>query len=70
MRPLLVVALDERIEPRLLLQHVGCGRFRGLRLEGQVHPLMPAVLLGMARRDALDLDAQAQPPLRSTINPF
>jgi hypothetical protein len=29
-----------------------------------VHALVPAVLLGMSRLDALDLDAQAQPPDR------
>jgi hypothetical protein len=34
-----------------------------------VHPLVPAVLFRMARFDALDLDAQAQPPDRQLAEP-
>ncbi len=49
MRPLPVVAIDEGIEARLLLQDVGGGRLGRFLLQRQVHPLVPAVLLGMAR---------------------
>ena len=47
MRPLVVVALDERVESRLLLQHVGRRRLRRFGLQRQVHPLVAAVLFGM-----------------------
>jgi hypothetical protein len=59
MRPFLVVALDEGVEARLLLQHVGCGRFGRLVLQRQMHALVPAVLLRMPRFDAFDLNAEA-----------
>ena len=49
MRAVLVVALDEGIEARLLLEHVRGGGFGRLLLQRQMHPLVPAVLLGMAR---------------------
>ena len=45
MRPLLVVALDEAIEARLLLQHVGGGGLGGFLLQRQMHALVAAVLL-------------------------
>ena len=48
----------------LLLQQVGAGRPGGFFLQGQMHAFVPAVLLGMTRPDALDADAQAQPPDR------
>ena len=48
MRPLLVEALDEAIEPRLLLPHVAGRRLGGFLLQGQMHPLVPAVLLRLA----------------------
>src|SRR5579872_4566422 len=51
MGPIAVEVFDEVIE-------------RGLLFEGEVHAFMPAVLLGMARFDALDADAQSQPPDR------
>src|ERR1700690_39771 len=62
MRPLLVEALDEGIEARLLLQHVAGGRLGGFLLQGQMHPLVPAVLLRLAWGDALDLDPETEPP--------
>lgn len=43
MRSLPVVLVDERIEPRLLLQHVR-RRLRRFLLQREVHPLVPAVL--------------------------
>src|SRR6516164_5426196 len=59
---LVVVAVDEVIEPGLLLQEVFGGRFGSLQLQGQMHTLMSAVLLRMAGLDALDLDAEPEPP--------
>jgi hypothetical protein len=64
MGPLLVKALNEGVEPRLLLEHVRRGWFGGLLLERQMHPLMPPVLLGMARCDPLDVNPQTQLPHR------
>jgi hypothetical protein len=60
--PLGVEFLGEGIEAGLLLQGIEGWRAGGFLLEGEVHALMPAVLLGMAWLDALDGDAQAQPP--------
>src|ERR1700747_309064 len=64
MRPLIVVAIDEVIELGLLLQEVFSRRLGGLELQGQMHTLMPAVLLRMAGLDPLDLDAEPEPPDR------
>ena len=64
MRPLTVVAVDEGVEARLLLEDGGGGRFRRFRLEREVHPLVAAVLLGMAGPDAFDPDTEAEPPYR------
>jgi hypothetical protein len=61
-RPLVVELADEGIEARLLLQAVHAGRPGGFLFQRQVHALMTAVLLRMAGLDALDGDAQAQPP--------
>lgn len=57
-----VVALDEVVEPSLLLQDVVGGGFGGFLLEGQVHALVASVLLGVSWFDAFDVDAQAEPP--------
>ena len=62
MGSLVVELADERIEARLLLQAVHSGWSGRFLLERQVHALVPAVLLRMAGLDALDGDAQAQPP--------
>ena len=59
---LVVIALEEAIEPCLLLQEVGGGRFGGFFLEHEMHAFMAAILLGMAGFDALDTDCEAQPP--------
>ena len=61
---LVVVNPDEVIEALLLLQEVEGGRLGGLLLQCQVHALVATVLLGMSGLDALDLDAEAQPPDR------
>lgn len=61
MRPLAVESGHERVEAGLLLEHVGDRRFHGLAFQCRTHPLMLPVLLGMAGRDPLERDAQAQP---------
>ena len=61
---LVVVAVDEVVELGLLLQEVAAGRLGGVELQGQMHAFMAAVLLRMAWLDALDLDAEPQPPHR------
>ena len=61
---LVVVNPDEVIEALLLLQEVEGSGLGGFFLQCQVHALVATVLLGMSGLDALDLDAQAQPPDR------
>ena len=41
-----------------LLGGIGCSRPGGFLLEGQLHTLMPAVLLRMSGLDAFDGDAE------------
>jgi hypothetical protein len=55
---------DESFEPRLLLESVQARRPSRLCLEGAVHALMAAVLLWMAGLDALEGDAEPEPPHR------
>ena len=64
MRSLLVVAGDEGIKAGLLLQPVGRRGLRGLFLQREMHPFVPAILLRMPRFDAFDLDPEPQPPDR------
>src|SRR5688572_2629726 len=62
MGPALVERAAPAIEARLLRR---CGRARGLRglgLEGAMHALVGAVLLGRAARNALRANAEADPP--------
>jgi hypothetical protein len=61
MGPFLVVPPDEVIDEGLL-QGVGRRRLDGFGLQGQTHPLVAAVLLGMPGLDALDVDPETQPP--------
>src|SRR4029077_10884283 len=61
---LVVVAGDEVVKACLLLEHVRGGGVGRLRFQREVPPFMSAVLLWMARLDALDLNAQPQPPDR------
>jgi hypothetical protein len=59
---LVVVAVHEIIELGPLLQEVlRCGLSRFF-LQGQVHALVTTILLWMAGLDALDLNAESQPP--------
>ncbi len=60
--PFAVEFMDECVEASLLLQDVATCWAGGLLLEGQVHALVAPVLLGAARLDALDGDAQPEPP--------
>ena len=64
MRALGVELLEEVVEAGLLLQAVHAGRPGCFLLQGEVHALVTAVLLRMARFDALDGDAEAEPPDR------
>ena len=52
MRALVAVAVDEVVELGLLLQEVLRRGLGGLFLQGQVHALVAAVLLGMPGLDA------------------
>ncbi len=60
--PFAVEFMDECVEASLLLQDVATCWAGGLLLEGQGHALVAPVLLGAARLDALDGDAQPEPP--------
>src|SRR6266849_1973006 len=62
MRPFVIELVTEVIEALLLMGQGGGRRIRGFGLERLVHPLMAAVLLGLARLDALRPDAQLDPP--------
>ena len=68
MGPLVVEDLIEKIiEARLLLKEMFPPLALSLRFEREVHAFMPAVLLRMAGLDALDANAQAQPPDRAWL---
>ena len=69
MRALVVVLLDEGIEARLLLQQIRHRRLGGLLLEGEMHALVPAVLLGMTGSDALDASASRSHQTASVLRP-
>lgn len=64
MRPFGIVLGNEVVEAFLLLDDVGTRWAGGFTLEREVHALVAAVLLRMARLDALDGDAEPQPPDR------
>ena len=56
--------LNKVVEAGLLLQTVHSGRSGCFFLQRQMHALVAAVLLWVARLDALDGDAEAEPPHR------
>lgn len=62
MGPLGIELLLESVERGLLLKRVHTWRTGGFFLERQMHALVPAILLGMTGFDALDLDAESEPP--------
>ena len=64
-----LIALQERIEAGLLLQDIGGGGMRRFRLQSQMHALVSPVLFGMAGRDPLEPNAEAQPPDRELAEP-
>src|SRR5690242_18225672 len=68
-RTLVIVTLAEGVEAPLLLARRRGGRMRGLRLQGAVHALVPAVLLWCARLDPLELDPELQPLDRKAREP-
>ena len=69
MRPDVVELVDEGVEALLLLEQVRSRRTGRLELERAVHPLVPAILLGMGRPDALELDPEPQPKTESLVSP-
>jgi hypothetical protein len=64
MRSLGVELVHEGVEAGLLLEAVAAWRAGGFLLQGQVHALVAAVLLGTAWLDAFDGDAEPKPPDR------
>src|SRR5437879_6309009 len=56
--------LHELVEARLLLKKIAGRRLGGLFLQGQMHALMAAVLLGVARLNPLDANTEPEPPDR------
>lgn len=64
MRAFIIVNINETVEAGLLLQDVHARRPGGFLLQGQMHTFMAAVLLRIAGRDALEANAETQPPDR------
>jgi hypothetical protein len=64
MRPLVVEDFDEIVELGLLLKKVASSGLGSLFLQSEMHALVTAVLLRMARLDPLNADAEPQPPDR------
>src|SRR3989454_6723290 len=64
MGPLVIELLAEDVEAALLRRETARRRPRGLRLQGTVHPFMPAVLVRAPGLDELRQNAEADPPRR------
>jgi hypothetical protein len=62
MWPFEIELVREIVEAGLLLQGVHARRPGCLLFEGEVHAFVAAILLGMTWFDALDGDAQSEPP--------
>src|SRR5215471_10413048 len=58
-RSFVVEDLDEFVEACLLLKEIRGSWFGSFFFQGEMHAFMTAVLLGMARLDALDANVQA-----------
>lgn len=54
--------MNEVVEAGLLLQAVHAGRPSGLGLQGEVHALVASVLRWLAGPDALNRNAEPEPP--------
>jgi hypothetical protein len=61
-RSLDVIDSAELVEPTLLRTEIGAGRCGGLFLEGSMHALVPAVLVGTRGLDELGEDTEGDPP--------
>ena len=57
-RSFVVKDVDEFVEARLLLKEICGSWFGSFFLQSEMHAFMTAVLLGMARLDPFDADAQ------------
>ena len=64
MWPFQIELVEEVVEAGLLLQGVHAWGPGCFLLQGEMHALVAAVLLGMAWLDAFDVDAEAEPPNR------
>lgn len=64
MGTIVVEDFDEAVEPGLLLHEVPSGGLGGFFLQREMHAFMAAILLGMARLDPFNTDAQSEPPDR------
>ena len=64
MRPFFIEFAYESVETHLLLQDIAARRPRRFLLERQVHALVAAVLLRVTGTDALEGDAEPEPPDR------
>src|SRR5882757_9379209 len=62
MRTLRVIHASKLIERALLFDHGGGRRARHFILQRSMHPLVPTVLLRMARLDSLRRNAKPDPP--------
>lgn len=62
MRTLPVEDLHELVEAGLLLEELGGRRLGGLFFQGEMHAFVAAIVLRMARLDALNGNAEVKPP--------
>ena len=69
MRTDVIKLLPEGIKPLLLRGHIRLRRSCRVRLQRAVHPLMPPILLWMARFDQIRTNPQTNPPDRQRGQP-